>query len=457
MGNLMASLLNSASALQAYEGALTVTENNVVNANTPGYAKQVATFEAQPMDLSVGLPGGVRLGPAQSSRSAFAEQAVRDQQTGVNYYQQKVSDLTPLESYFSTSSTSGIGPSISQLFQSFSQLSVNPNDTVSRQAVLSAAATVAQNFNDTATGLLNQGSDIDQQTSSTIDTVNQLATTIAAINADNRVDPDGTVDPGVDAQLNSSLEQLSQLVNFSVLQQPDGTVSVFVGGQTPLVIGDQAYAIQGDFSTPQTAVDSSTGADITAQLTGGQLSALIDDKNNLLPSYLSDLNTLAQSLADQVNTTLDNGIDQNGAAPVTDLFTYDATSGAATTLAVNPLTPDQIAAALPGAAGGNGNALNLAALASAKAVNGYTFAQFYGNLGGRVGDDLSSAEDNQSTKQALLSQAQSMRQQISGVSLDEEAENMMEYQRSYQAVSKMLGIVNSLTDTLMNMMGVVTT
>ena len=50
-----------------------------------------------------------------------------------------------------------------------------------------------------------------------------------------------------------------------------------------------------------------------------------------------------------------------------------------------------------------------------------------------------------------------MRQQVSGVKLDEEAENMMEYQRSYQAISKMIGGVNDLTDTLMNMVGVVTT
>ena len=262
---------------------------------------------------------------------------------------------------------------------------------------------------------------------------------------------------GVDAQLNSALEQLSQLVNYTALQQPDGTVSVFVGGQTPLVVGSQVNAIQGDFSTPQTAVDSSTGADISSQLTGGQLSALLDDKNNKLPSYMSDLNSLAQNLAQQVNSTLDNGIDQNGAAPVTDLFSFDATAGAAVTLAVNPLTPDQIAAALPGAAGGNGNALNLAALANANTMSGSTFAQFYGNLGGRVGTDVSSATDNQSTKQALLGQAQSMRQQISGVSLDEEAQYILEYQRSYQAISKMLGIVNSMTDTLMNMMGVVTT
>jgi len=80
-----------------------------------------------------------------------------------------------------------------------------------------------------------------------------------------------------------------------------------------------------------------------------------------------------------VNTTLAQGIDQNGAAPTTDLFTYNPAQ-VALSLAVNPLTPDQIAAALPSATGGNGNALNLAALADAKTLNGYAFAQFYGNL-----------------------------------------------------------------------------
>jgi len=457
MGNLMASLLNTANAMEVYEGALTIVQNNVVNANTPGYAKQRASMEALPLDLSSGLPGGVMLGPTQSSRNGFAEQAVRDEQTATGFYQQKTSDLTPLENYFSLSSTAGIAPAISNLFQSFSQLSVNPNDTVSRQAVLNQASGVAQAFQQTANGLLSQGQNIDQQARSVIDNINQLAGVIAEVNAQGRVDPQGVIDPGVDAQLNFALEQLSQLVNFTALQQPDGTITVYVGGQTPLVVGNEVYEIRGDFSTPQTAVDSSTGSDISSQLTGGQLSALLDDKNNNLPSYMGDLNTLAQSLAQQVNDALDAGVDQNGAAPVTDLFRFDATTGAALTLAANPLTPDQIAAALPEAPGGNGNALNLAALANQTTTNGYTFAQFYGNLGGRVGRDLSSAVDNQSTKQALLGQAQSMRQQISGVSLDEEAQYMMDYQRGYQALSKMLGIINSMTDTLMNMMGVTTT
>ena len=62
------------------------------------------------------------------------------------------------------------------------------------------------------------------------------------------------------------------------------------------MVGHQSYAIQGDFSTPQTAILSSSGTDITDQITGGQLGAELNDNNNVLPSYVSGLNTLAQTL-----------------------------------------------------------------------------------------------------------------------------------------------------------------
>jgi len=450
MGNLLTSLLNTSNALRVYSQALNVTQNNVVNASTAGYAKQTQALEAMPFDVSVGLPGGVAAGPTVSSRDGFAEQAVRDQQTALGLYQQKTDDLTPLETYFSLSNSSGIGPSISGLFQKFSQLSVSPNDTVARQSVLDQANTVAESFRTTAQGLASQGGNLDDATRSTIDSINHLAGVIAGVNAHNRVDPSGAVDAGVDAQLNSALEQLSQLTNITALQQPDGTVSVYLGGQAPLVVGGHAYDVQGDFSGARTALLSSTGADITQSITGGKLSALLQDKNDVLPSYMADLNTLAEGVTAQVNATLANGLDQNGAAPSTDLFTFDATNGAAFTLAVNPLTPDQIAAALPGAPGGNGNALALANLANTKTINGYTFAQFYGDLGGRLGRDLADAKDTQSTKEQLLTQAQAMREKASGVSLDEEAEHLVVFQRAYEATSKMLSVLNSLTETIMN-------
>jgi len=452
MGSLAASLINASGALDAYQGALEVTENNVTNANTPGYANQLVNLVAQPFDLATGDSGGVMLGTTQSSRSQLAEQSVRTQQSAYSYDQQQVSDLSTAQDYFSLSATSGIGPDLSAFFGSFSSLSVTPNDTVARQTVLNDATTVAQDFNDAADGLLSQTSNLQQATISTISSINQLAGTIAQINSQSSVGPSGGVDAGVDAQLNASLDELSQYVNFTVLQQPDGQTSVYLGGQTPLVVGEQSYAIQGDFSTPQTAILSSSGTDITDQVASGALGAELNDNNNLLPSYVSGLNTLAQTLADQVNNGLNNGIDENGAAPVTNLFTYNATTGAAASLAVNSLTPDQIAAASPGAPGGNGNALALAALANAPVANGYTFAQAYGNLGGQVGSDLSSATNNSTTDEALLSQAQSLRQQISGVSLDEEAVSLMQYERSYDAISKMLGVLNTLSLDVVNLL-----
>ena len=107
----------------------------------------------------------------------------------------------------------------------------------------------------------------------------------------------------------------------------------------------------------------------------GKLGALIEEHNTTLPGYSTDLNTLAQNFADSVNTTLGQGLDLNGLTPATNLFTYSAAAGAASSLATTAITPDQIAAALATAPGGNGNAVALAQLANAPISGGFTATQ----------------------------------------------------------------------------------
>jgi len=450
MGNLLTSLYNTSNALGVFNQALETTENNVVNANTPGYAKQVQALSALPFDPSVGLPGGVAAGPVVSTRNAFAEQSVRTQQTQLGLQQQISTDLGALQNYFDLSSTTGISSQMDALFSSFSQLSINPNDATSRQAVLNQAQQTAAAFNQAAGGVGTVSDNVNDETDGVVNSINQLAQQIANINTERTQNAASGMDAGVDASLNANLEQLSQYCNFTALQQPDGTVSVYLGSQTPIVYGDQANAIQADYSTPQTRILDSDGNDITGEISGGTLAGMLQVKNTMLPSYMTQLNTLASNFADQVNDTLSNGIDQNGNTPTTDLFTYDPVMGAAGTLAVNSLTPDQIAAALPDAPGGNGNALALAQLDSAKVVNGETFSQYYGVLAGNVGTDLSNATSATSTDEQLLTQAQTLRQQISGVSLDQEASNLITFQRGYQATAKLITVIDSLTETLIN-------
>ena len=96
--------------------------------------------------------------------------------------------------------------------------------------------------------------------------------------------PSGQVDAGVDAKLTTSLEELSQLANYTVLQQPNGLVTVYLGGQIPLVIGSHVHPIQGDFSASQTGILDAEGRDVTALFTQGKLGGLLSAKNTALPS-----------------------------------------------------------------------------------------------------------------------------------------------------------------------------
>lgn len=451
MSSLSATLLNTAGAMQVFTQSLNVVGNNIANADTPGYAEQDQSLEAAPFDPANGITGGVIAGPLLSSRSEYLEQAVRNQQESLGDAQQTASDLGQIQPLFDLTSTTGIDSSINNLFDSFSQLSTNPNDSTSRQAVITQAGNLAQAINSTAAGINQVSTNVSSQTSSVVDNINQLASQIVSINQQYAGDSQATQDAGLDAQMHVALENLSQLANFTITRSSDGAYNVFLGGQTLLVLGNSQYTVSAGASSDQTTILDSQGNDITSQITQGSLGALIQEKNTTLPGYTNQLNTLAASLADTVNTQLFQGVDQSGNAPTVNLFTYDQASDAASTLAVTNITPEQIAAASAGAPGGNGNAIALAGLANTPAINGFTFTQYYGNLGAQVGNDVANAQQDQTQAQDQLSQAQTQVANQSGVSLNAEATQLLEFQQAFEAAGKMVTVLEDLAQTVIDM------
>ena len=146
MGSLTTSLLNSTGALSAYGQVLNVIQNNISNAHTPGYVKQEQSLLAMPFDVAQHTAGGVMAGPVLSARSEYLEQNVRTQQSLLGYAQQRASDLSHVQQIFdlssvstSTGSSNDLSGALSNFFNSFSQLSVNPNDATERQSVIDAA------------------------------------------------------------------------------------------------------------------------------------------------------------------------------------------------------------------------------------------------------------------------------------------------------------------------------
>lgn len=475
MSNLLATLGSTAGALNAIDQILQVTQNNVANASTPGFAKQSLPLEAMPFDLSVGATGGVRAGQIQSARDQYAEQAVRRQNTLLGQAQQNVDSLTNLQSLFDVSGQTGIPNALNNLFQSFSAWAQSPADTVARQSVIDQATTLANTFQQTATALTTARQDSEQQIQSTVDTVNTLVGQLRGYNAQTMQGDHN--DPALDAQVNSTLEQLSQYVNFTALQQSDGSVTVLMNGQTPLLVADQQYQISYQLASPSNPtyaghpfaqITAADGTDITAQSTGGQLGALLNIRNTVLPSYLGDasqvgdLNTMAMQFADRVNQLL-TPVDNSSGSPVQTgvaLFTYDTTNetNVAQSLAVDPnVTADQLEAVDPGPPlVSNGVPLALSALSTGTTaddqIDGVTYSQFFGNMASRTGNALNDATNQQQVQQSAVAQARNLRQQTSGVSLDEEATILVQFQRAYDANSRLITVLDQVTEDAINIL-----
>ena len=471
MGGLFSSLNSSVEALRTIQSALAVIQNNVSNANTPGYARQIALLEAQPFNLSAGLAGGVQFGGTQSTQNEYLNQAVRTQLSAQGYFTGESNPLASIQSLFDVSGQTGLTGALNNLFQSFSAWSATPN-TTSAQAVLNQAQAVAQSFQSAAASLSQITNSVNQQISSNVNQINNLTAAIQQANI--AIQNNTTPDAGLDANLHASLESLSQIADITVAYAPNGTATVLLGGQTPLVIGAQQYTIQASFAptgtpaipnaTPDARILDSNGQDITSHISQGSLGGLLNVRNTVLPSLQGDgqqqgaLNQLAQQVADRVNSILTSAQTTGGAAG-SPLFTYNAASpaGISQTLRLDPnITAGTLAPVNPGPpVVSNGAALQLAGLGNstnpADQISGQSILQFLSSMATQAGQSASAAQTGSNLHAQLLAQSRSLQTQVSGVSLDAEAAQVLQLQQGYQAASKMVSVINSLSDALLNM------
>lgn len=465
MGGLFGALNNSVGALRAFENALAVSQNNVSNANTPGYARQIAILNSQPFDLSTGLTGGVQYGGTQSTQNEYIDQAVRTQLSAQGYSDAQSGPLSSIQSLFDVSGQTGLTGALSSLFQSFSAWSATPNTTTA-QSVLTQAQSVAQNFQAAAANLAQTTLSVNQQISSNVDQINKLAAAIQSANA--AIAGSTTPDPGVDANLHASLESLAQIADITVTFAANGTATVLLGGQTPLVIGNQQYSLQASFtgsgSPPNASILDSNGQDVTSHVSQGSLGGLLAVRNTILPAIQGNgtqqgsLNQLAQQVADRVNAIL-TAAQTSGGQPGAPLFTYSAgnPSAVAQTLALSPtITAATLAPVSVGPpVVSNGAALQLANLGNSTApadeISGQSILQFLSGIASQAGQNAADATSGSNLHAQLLAQSRSLQTQVSGISLDAEAAQVLQLQQGYQAAGKMVSVINSLADTLINM------
>ena len=454
MPSLVDTLGAASTSLNTYESAISVVSNNTTNAATPGYATQNPIFVADFFSPSSG-GGGVSPGTPQSTRDPYAELTVQQAQSAATYASTLSGSLSNVESIFplptaGQSTSGGVAGMMNAFFATFSSLTTNPNDTAARQAVINAAQNLTTAFNETDIQLSASRQNAISNAESNVASINSLVSQIQQINVDKQRNASANSDPGVDAQLHADLENLSQLANITTMTASDGTTSIYLGGQTPLLMGRQQFSLSTGQSSGQLQVLDPNGHDVSALITGGKLGAELQLANTNIPSYEQQLDTMAKSIADAVNQQLANGVDQSGTTPGAALFTYNA-SAPAHTLSVTAIQPSQIAAASAANPGGNDNAVTLSTMGTSPqaSLGGFSFVSYYGNLSARIGTDSQNAQNQSATSQSILTQAQTMRSNVSGVSLDQEATLLTQYQQAFAAVGKLVNVVDQMMQDLL--------
>jgi flagellar hook-associated protein 1 FlgK len=577
MGSPFFGLDIGASALRAAQQQLDTAAHNVSNANTPGYSRQQVTLvESPPYSLPAfnrtGMPGqvgsGVTVAAITRVRDSFLDLQVQVQAGLKGEWDTRQQQLAKIEAIFPEPSDSGLGGTISKYWNAWQDLAADPTSAAARSALTEQAASLAGEINRDSSQLSMVSAGVDSLVNDQVDTVNSLASQIASLNGQiMRVTGTGGHANDLMDQREQLLEKLTAIVPATVYSRQDGSVTVLVGG-TDLVT---------NMSTRQLITQKDSSGNIVPAwadgnplaLQSGTLKALLSVRDGDLAGYQSQLDSLAQGIADATNAIQGRGFSATGAAGQP-LFTYRA-GDVASTLAVNQavaadprLVATSASADTPGdasvaglmadlrnawsyAAGvagtdvvsgsdlttngtarlmtitaaratgqtwtfsgagssltltgadGSTQTINVADLAAgatqtlnfdqlgvqltinsptnAKAgadvvtdltgaghntlVTASLFAvpqttsDFYAGLVGKIGTASSQAQEISQNQQLVVDQLSQRVEQTSGVSLDDEATDMLRFQHAYQAAARVITVMDEMLNTLINNTGLV--
>ena len=474
MGTISTAFDIATGALDADQAALDIVANNTANVNTPGYTLEMPTWE---QNDSVSLDGvmygmGVTMTGAESQRSLVLDQAVQQQTQTESASSARLTALNQVEALFSgatsagtdTNASSGVGSDLTSLFDSFSSLEANPSDDSLREQVLSAANTLASDFNGAASQLQNQKVSLDQQGASVVDQANSLLQDVAQLNLQIE-----TTTPNADAgtledQRQQDLTNLSQLIGIRTVTTENNSLTVTTIGGTLLVSQGQAFQLTTGESDGVTHYFDSQGNDVTTELRtgGGELGGILTARDQDIPQVEGALDELAYSVASQMNSQNAAGSDLNG-DPGAAIFGLPAgataadPTGSAAGISVIMTDPSQIAAAATGAGtSDNTNATAMANIANQAIVNGTTPAQDFSDLVTTLGSLVSEVSSENTAQQSALTQLQSQIGSLSGVSLNDEAASLETLEQSYEAASKVFTSLDEVMTSALNL-GVETT
>jgi flagellar hook-associated protein 1 FlgK len=471
MSGIFASLSSAAQALNAQTVAIAVTSKNIANVSNPNYSRQYVVF---------GSPGEVQtaqgvqemgleaMSVQQDSDAILNQQVIRElgltasataqqnwlQQAQAGLGQSLTSTASSASSSSTTTGDGGLASALDTLMTGFTALAAQPNDNGTRESLLQQAQTLTQTFNSVDQNLAQVQANAGVQITSNVTTANGLLSNIASLNSQIAAAEVNLPGSAVDLRdtREADLEQLGGIIPVTVTAQSNGedTVTTPDTGGTGIVLVQEG-TVPGALSYANGAVTGGS-AGATLGLTSGSIAGALAASTGPVQTLRDNLDSLAAQLVTSVNAAYNPSSTAGG-----DFFV--ASGLTAGTIALNPSLNATTLTTGTGGAGDNSIATAVAALASTTfatsggdAIDG-TFSSYYAGVVGTLGQALTSTTANLDDQTNIQTLVENQRSSLSGVNMDQEMSNLVQYQRAYQASSEVFNILDQLLGTVINQLG----
>jgi flagellar hook-associated protein 1 FlgK len=311
----------STSALQAFQTAIAVTSNNIANANTPGYSEEAVNLTAAPPQSNGTIPigAGVLISGISRAFSQLATNQLNTSQSGLGQLNSLQTYTNQLDNIIGTSA-GGLTTALQGYYNAWSTLANNPTSSAARQALLSAAQTVASSLQTTTAQLQNLGTSVNAGVTTDVQQINSLASSIASLNTQivaATAQGGGQAPNSLLDQRGQALTTLANLTGVSTTSNADGSINVFIGNGMPLVVDQSATTlttVSNPFNASQLEVATTTNPKdiISGQLTSGDLGGLLAARTQVIDPAINQLGQIATALTQSANTQQNAGLDLNG-------------------------------------------------------------------------------------------------------------------------------------------------
>ena len=442
-------------ALFAQQAALDTTGHNIANANTEGYSRQRAQIRADtPIILnSLKFGTGADISAIERVRDRYIDSQLDAQKQSLAWWETIETKNALLEEVFGEPSEAGLSAIMNRFFDSWQDLANDPDSASERERLRYVGNSLTRKFNEISDRIESLQNEITIEFKELISEFNALFEKIRSLNQKfTSSNPMGGVSGDLLDERDRILSRMNEIANIQTVYSDNGQAIVSLGGK---VFIDKSHVIEIDTDSSEMDFNYLIWDDGTRtnRANNGELGALAETKLNAIPQVLSNLDDLAESIVENVNSVHFNGYGLDGS---TGNYFFSASGTSASSIQLDlsiQENSDKIVSSSDEMSGNGDVALEISQLQDVKILTDQTatFNDFYGGMISTIGFMKQEASTQKEGQMLFVNQIEQYQQSYSGVSLDEEMANMIKFQRAYQAAAKLVTTADEMAETVLSM------